>query len=125
MTPLLSGTCSMNCTCRQFCASSWPVLSYESAVNLAGSPCSWFHSLHATSQALQPMQIDVSVKNPIGFSWNAAMARTPAQSRGFAAETRSGLVESLLADEGGGAPGRVARLVASSQNPIRLRAILV
>jgi hypothetical protein len=24
-----------------------------------------FHSLHATSQALQPMQIEVSVKNPI------------------------------------------------------------
>src|SRR5206468_13090945 len=101
-TPLLSGTCSMNCTCRQFCASSWPVLSYESAVNFAGSPWSWFHSLHATSQALQPMQIDVSVKNPIGFSWNAATARTPAQSRGFAAETRSGLVESLLADRGRG-----------------------
>jgi hypothetical protein len=34
-------------------------------------PSSWFHSLHATSQALQPMQIDVSVKKPIGFSWNA------------------------------------------------------
>jgi hypothetical protein len=24
----------------------------------------WFHSLQATSQALQPMQIEVSVKNP-------------------------------------------------------------
>ncbi len=24
-----------------------------------------FHSLHATSQALQPMQIEVSVKNPL------------------------------------------------------------
>jgi hypothetical protein len=29
--------------------------------------------LHATSQALQPMQIDVSVKNPIGRSWNAGI----------------------------------------------------
>jgi hypothetical protein len=28
-----------------------------------------FHSLHATSQALQPMQIDVSVKKPTrGFA---------------------------------------------------------
>src|SRR4029077_18734595 len=78
-TPLLSGTCSMNCTCLQFCASSWPVLSYESAVNFAGSPCSWFHSLHATSNALQPMQIDVSVKKPIGRSWNAAMTLKPHQ----------------------------------------------
>src|SRR5438309_11048378 len=73
-TPLLSGTCSMNCTCRQFCASSWPVLSYESAVNVGGSPWSWFHSLHATSQALHPIQIDVSVKKPMGFSWTAAIS---------------------------------------------------
>jgi hypothetical protein len=29
-----------------------------------------FHSLQATSQALQPMQIEVSVKNPIrGRAW--------------------------------------------------------
>src|SRR2546428_7656647 len=27
---------------------------------------SWFHSLHVTSHALQPMQTVVSVKNPIG-----------------------------------------------------------
>jgi hypothetical protein len=40
-------------------------------VNVGAFPSSWFHSLHATSQALQPMQIDVSVKKPIGFSWNA------------------------------------------------------
>ena len=25
---------------------------------------SWFHCLHATSHALQPMQSEVSVKNP-------------------------------------------------------------
>ena len=69
--PVLSGTCSMNCTCRQFCASSCPVLSNESAVNVGGSPGSSFHSLHATSHALQPMQIDVSVKKPSGFSCQA------------------------------------------------------
>src|ERR671925_116749 len=50
--PLFSGTCSMNCTWRQFCASSCPVLSNESAVNFGALPSSWFHSLHATSQAL-------------------------------------------------------------------------
>jgi hypothetical protein len=33
--------------------------------------------LHATSQALQPMQIDVSVKNPIGRSWKAAIRSPP------------------------------------------------
>src|SRR6266550_1428887 len=62
--PVLSGTCSMNCTCRQFCASSCPVLSNESAVNVGGSPGSSFHSLQA-------MQIDVSVKKPSGFSCQA------------------------------------------------------
>src|SRR2546425_11556442 len=56
-TPLLSGTCSMNCTCRQFCASSCPVLSKESAVNFAAVPGSSFPSLHAASQALQPVQV--------------------------------------------------------------------
>src|SRR5256885_4832171 len=73
--PVLSGTCSMNWTCRQFCASSCPVLSNESAVNVGGSPGSSFHSLQATSHALQPMQIDVSVKKPSGFSCQAI--RTP------------------------------------------------
>jgi hypothetical protein len=33
----------------------------------------WFHSLQATSQALQPMHSDVSVKKPIrGFASSAA-----------------------------------------------------
>src|SRR5256885_1448077 len=58
-TPLLSGTCSMNCTCRQFCASSWPVLSNESAVNFGGVPSRGIHSPHASFQPFQPMQIDV------------------------------------------------------------------
>src|SRR6266513_1488626 len=67
-----SGTCSMNCTCRQFWASSEPVLSKLSARKLGLSPWSWFHSLHATSQALQPMHTLVSVKKP--YSWPAWMA---------------------------------------------------
>src|SRR6266545_6341985 len=55
---------SMNLTCRQFWASSWPVLSKLSARNAGALPESWFHSLQATSHALQPMQTLVSVKNP-------------------------------------------------------------
>src|SRR4029453_6894854 len=62
-TPPLAVMRSWNCTWRQFCSSSWPVLSYPSP-NLPTCPGSWFHSLHATSQALQPMQRVVSVKKP-------------------------------------------------------------
>src|SRR5205807_9829470 len=54
---------SMNFTWRQFSASSLPVLSKLSARNAGALPASWFHSLQATSQALQPMQTLVSVKN--------------------------------------------------------------
>src|SRR2546426_12427168 len=59
-----SGTCSMNLTWRQFWASRFPVLSKLSARKFGLSPCSWFHSLHATSHALQPMHTLVSVKKP-------------------------------------------------------------
>src|SRR6516162_6422260 len=55
----------MNATCRQAEAPRPPVLSYDMPVRAkasgSGSP---FHSLHATSQALQPMQSVVSVKKP-------------------------------------------------------------
>src|SRR5262249_49330227 len=61
--PPLSVVRSWNCTWRQFCSSSWPVLSKPSP-NWPTCPGSWFHSLHATSQALQPMQSVVSVKKP-------------------------------------------------------------
>src|SRR5262249_54021805 len=61
--PPLSVVRSWNCTWRQFCSSSWPVLSKPSP-NWPTCPGSWFHSLHATSQALQPMQRVVSVKKP-------------------------------------------------------------
>src|SRR2546428_10193210 len=55
--PVLSGTCSMNCTCRQFWASSCPVLSKESAVNFPALPRSSFHSFQAASPGFQPMQM--------------------------------------------------------------------
>src|SRR5262249_52245196 len=54
---------SWNCTWRQFCSSSCPVLSKPSP-NVGTWPGRRFHSLHATSQALQPMQSVVSVKKP-------------------------------------------------------------
>src|SRR4051795_4459374 len=57
-------SCSTKATCRQVLASSAEVLSYDSPVHLRPSSGIRFHSLHATSQALQPMQTDVSVKKP-------------------------------------------------------------
>src|SRR5207302_5896032 len=49
-------SCSMNATCRQVLAESSPVLSYEFPLQTVPSAGMRFHSLHATSQALQPMQ---------------------------------------------------------------------
>src|SRR5689334_11759992 len=56
--------CSMKATCRQVFAPSSEVLSYDSPVQTIPSSGTRFHSLQATSQALQPMQTEVSVKNP-------------------------------------------------------------
>ena len=59
----------MNATWRQVLAPSATVLSYDMPVS-SRSPSRGlaFHSLHATSQALQPMQMEVSVKNPLRAS---------------------------------------------------------
>jgi hypothetical protein len=57
--------CSMKATCRQVLAPSAPVLSYDQPSKLNPSSGTPFHSLHATSHALQPMHTDVSVKNPM------------------------------------------------------------
>src|SRR5205823_5641337 len=46
---------SMNATCRQVSAPSRCVLSYDMPVNCSPSSGTRFHSLHATSHALQPM----------------------------------------------------------------------
>src|SRR5204862_2158888 len=56
--------CSMKATCRQVFAPSSEVLSYDSPVQTIPSSGTRFHSLQATSQALHPMQTDVSVKKP-------------------------------------------------------------
>src|SRR5690242_8279096 len=66
-TPPFGAARSRNSTCRQFCSSSRPVLS-KLSMNLGAWPGSWFHSLQATSHALQPMQSVVSVKKPLVIS---------------------------------------------------------
>ena len=58
---------SMKLTCRHVEASRLIVLSYEFPLKTKPSSGNWFHCLHATSHALQPMQMLVSVKNPFGI----------------------------------------------------------
>src|SRR6185312_9084152 len=61
--PTCSGlSCSTKATCRHVFAPSSPVLSYDRPVHSCPSCGIRFHSLHATSHALQPMQTEVSVK---------------------------------------------------------------
>src|SRR3954452_11445848 len=48
--------CSTKATWRHVSAPSPPVLSYELPVQWSPSSGTWFHSLQATSHALQPMQ---------------------------------------------------------------------
>ena len=55
---------SMKATWRHVLALSSPVLSNELPVQVKPSSGTRFHSLQATSQALHPMQTEVSVKNP-------------------------------------------------------------
>ena len=62
--PAAGTGCSMNATWRQVEAPRPTVLSYDMPVRLSPSAGTAFHSLHATSQALQPMHTEVSVKKP-------------------------------------------------------------
>src|SRR3954451_16311930 len=57
--------CSMNATWRHVSAPRSIVLSYDIPVKPCSDSGMSFHSLHATSHALQPMHSDVSVKNPM------------------------------------------------------------
>src|SRR5580704_14221229 len=57
--------CSMNATWRHVLAPSAPVLSYDMPSISRPSSGMPFHSLHATSHALQPMHTELSVKNPL------------------------------------------------------------
>src|SRR5437868_12076356 len=70
-------SCSMNATCRHEFAPSVDVLSYDSPVKTRPSSGTRFHSLHATSQALQPMQTDVSVKKPTRSCCSSPYASQP------------------------------------------------
>src|SRR5690625_152176 len=54
----------MKATWRHVSAPSPPLLSYEEPSSPSESAGSSFHSLHATSHALHPMQMEVSVKKP-------------------------------------------------------------
>src|SRR5947207_11816614 len=57
--------CSTKATCRHVDAPSAAVLSYDIPVKAKPSSGNWFHCLHATSHALHPMQMVVSVKKPL------------------------------------------------------------
>src|SRR6266436_4520122 len=61
--------CSMKATCRHVEALRPTVLSNDIPVSSSPSSGTEFHSLQATSQALQPMQTEVSVKNPMRGGW--------------------------------------------------------
>ena len=63
--PPAGARCSTNATWRQVSAPRPPVLSCDRPVQFRPSSGTSFHSLHATSHALQPMHTDVSVKKPI------------------------------------------------------------
>jgi hypothetical protein len=54
----------MNATWRQSSAPRSSVLSNDWPLKPVSDTGTWFHSLQATSHALQPMQTLVSVKNP-------------------------------------------------------------
>ena len=64
----------MNATCRQLSGPRWSVLSYELPLNPFGAAGIPFHSLHATSHALQPMHSVTSVKKPFA---EAIVSRYP------------------------------------------------
>ena len=57
--------CSMNATCRHWSALSEWLLSYDDPSMSNPWSGTSFHSLQATSQALHPIQMLVSVKKPL------------------------------------------------------------
>src|SRR5438105_12376010 len=94
--PSCSGLrCSTNATCRHELAPSVDVLSYDSPVQTSPSSGITFHSLHATSHALQPMQIDVSVKKPRrGFVSSPYVSAQPSGSPVMSASVAHSLIPS-------------------------------
>src|ERR1700761_1873604 len=84
--------CSMKATCRQVVPLSPTVLSNDMPDRFSPSSGTMFHSLQATSQALQPMQTEVSVKKPI----RAGCSRQPARSAGSPPPVRPGVLGSVM-----------------------------
>ncbi len=88
-----AGTCcSMKATCRQVEAPRPTVLSNDMPVSFSPSSGTAFHSLQATSQALQPMQTDVSVKKPI----RGGCSPYPARAAGSGPPVRPGSSSATL-----------------------------
>src|SRR5437762_13547033 len=71
-----TGSRSTNLTCRHVECPSARVLSYECPLQLKPSSGTPFHSLHATSHALQPMQSVESVKEPVTAIRGVMLARS-------------------------------------------------
>src|SRR6266581_8035564 len=72
-----TGSRSTNFTCRHVECPSARVLSYECPLQRKPSSGTPFHSLHATSHALQPMQRVESVKKPVVLIRALAARRSP------------------------------------------------
>ena len=60
----------MKATWRHVSAPRPPELSWDMPVQFRPSSGTWFHSLQATSHALQPMHSEVSVKKPMRGGWS-------------------------------------------------------
>src|SRR3954469_8932317 len=76
-----SGSLSTNFTCRHV---EWPrarVLSYEVPRQSSPSSATPFHSLHATSHALQPMQSVESVRNAVVVMRTSSYLRPNGRAR--------------------------------------------
>src|ERR1700759_587178 len=88
----LGAICSMKATCRQVVPLSPTVLSNDMPDRFSPSSGTMFHSLQATSQALQPMQTEVSVKKPI----RGGCSSQPARPAGSGPPVRPGLSVLLI-----------------------------
>src|ERR1043165_6074258 len=76
-----AGSSSTNFTCRHVECPRASVLSYDLPLQLKPSSGTPFHSLHATSQALQPMQSVESVKKPVTLTRAPIGTRCPSTRR--------------------------------------------
>src|ERR1700759_5503885 len=84
--------CSMKATWRQVVPLRPTVLSNDMPDRFSPSSGTAFHSLQATSQALHPMQTEVSVKNPI----RGGCSSQPARPAGSGPPVRPGLSVLLI-----------------------------